>query len=117
MRILVDAQLPRSLVRPLKELGCDILHTLDLPAGNRSSDHVKSSIADRDQRVVFSKDADFVRSHLLRGTPARLLIVATGNIGNQDLAALLLRVLPELIRLFESHVLIELSQKALVVRH
>jgi predicted nuclease of predicted toxin-antitoxin system len=76
-----------------------------------------SSIADRDQRVVFSKDADFVRSHLLRGIPSRLLIVATGNIRNQDLAALLLRVLPELIGLFESHVLIELSQKALIVRH
>jgi len=117
MRILLDAQLPRSLVQPLEALGCDVLHTLDLPAGNRSSDGVISSIADRDQRVVFSKDADFVRSHLLRGTPARLLIVATGNIGNRDLAALLLRVLPELIRLFESHVLIELSRKALVVRH
>ena len=116
MRILLDAQLPRSLVRPLEALGCDVLHTLDLPAGNRSSDQVISTIADRDQRVLFSKDADFVRSHLLRGTPARLLIVATGNIGNLDLTALLLRALPELIRLFESHVLIELSRKALVIR-
>jgi predicted nuclease of predicted toxin-antitoxin system len=117
MRILLDAQLPRSLVRPLEVLGCDVLHTLDLPAGNRSSDHVICTIADRDQRVVFSKDADFVRSHLLRGTPARLLIVATGNIGNQDLTDLLLHVLPELIRLFDIHVLMELSRKALVVRH
>ncbi|MCT0209959.1 MULTISPECIES: hypothetical protein [Synechococcales] len=62
-------------------------------------------------------DRSFGRSHLLRGTPARLLLVATGNIGNQDLTALLLRVLPELNRLFETHVLIELSRKALVVRH
>ena len=35
---------------------------------------------------------------------------------NPDLTALLLRALPELIHLFESHVLIELSRKALVVR-
>ena len=76
-----------------------------------------SSIADSDGRVVFSKHAYFVRSHLLRGTPARLLIVATGNNGNQELTALLLRVLPELNRQFETHVLIELSRKALVVRH
>jgi hypothetical protein len=88
MRILLDAQLPRSLVRPLEVLGCDVLHTLDLPAGNRSSDQVISAIADRDQRVVF----------------------------NPDLTALLLRALPELTHLFESHVLIELSRKALVVR-
>lgn len=74
MRILLYAQLPRSLVRHLKALGCDILHTLDLPAGNRSSDQVISAIADRDHRVLFSKDDDFVCSHLLRGTPARLLI-------------------------------------------
>ncbi|MFM8968208.1 MAG: DUF5615 family PIN-like protein [Vulcanococcus sp.] len=117
MRILLDAQLPRSLVRPLEAVGCDVLHTLDLPAGNRSPDGVICSIADRDHRIVFSKDADFVRSHLLSGTPARLLIVTTGNIGNQDLAALLLRALPELTRLFETHVLIELSQKAMVVRY
>ncbi|MEX1322683.1 MAG: DUF5615 family PIN-like protein [Synechococcaceae cyanobacterium] len=116
MRILLDAQLPRSLVRPLERSGCDVLHTLELPEGNRSADSMISSIADRDGRVVFSKDADFVRSHLLRGTPARLLIVATGNIGNQDRAALLLRVLPQLISLFEHHVLIELSRKTLIVR-
>ncbi len=64
-----------------------------------------------------SLDLSFGRSHLLRGSPSRLLIVATGNIGNQDLSALLLRVLPELNRQFETHVLIELSRKALVVRH
>ncbi|MEO1003317.1 MAG: DUF5615 family PIN-like protein [Cyanobacteria bacterium J06638_7] len=68
---------------------------LELPVGNRSSDSMLSAIADRDGRVVFRKDADFVRSHLLRGTPARLLIVATGTIGNQDLAALPLHVLPQ----------------------
>jgi len=117
MRILLDAQLPQSLVRPLEQLGYDVLHTLDLPEGNRTADNLLCSIADRDGRVVFSKDTDFVRSHLLHGTPARLLIVATGNIGNQDLTALLLRVLPELNRLFADHVLIELNRKTLVVRH
>ena len=48
---------------------------------------------------------------------ARMLIDATGNIDNLDLTALLLRALPELVHLFESHVLIELSRKALVIRH
>ncbi|WP_255441220.1 MULTISPECIES: DUF5615 family PIN-like protein [unclassified Synechococcus] len=61
-------------------MGCDVLHTLDLPEGNRSSDKTISSIADHDGRVVFSKDADFIQSHLLRGIPARLLILTTGNI-------------------------------------
>ncbi|MCP9861036.1 DUF5615 family PIN-like protein [Cyanobium sp. Cruz-8D1] len=117
MKILLDAQLPQSLVKQLEPMGCNVLHTLDLPEGNRSSGRTISFIADHDGRVVFSKDADFIQSHLLRGSPARLLIVATGNIRNQELVPLLIGVLPELIRLFESHVLIELSRKALIVRH
>ena len=43
MKILLDAQLPRSLAKQLQS------------------------------RVVFSKDADFLQSHLLLGSPARLL--------------------------------------------
>jgi predicted nuclease of predicted toxin-antitoxin system len=35
MKILLDAQLPRSLVPLLQAEGCDTLHTLDLPDGNR----------------------------------------------------------------------------------
>jgi predicted nuclease of predicted toxin-antitoxin system len=116
MKLLLDAQLPRSLAKQLQAFGCDVLHTFDLAEGNRSSDRTISSIADHDERVVFSKDADFLQSHLLRGSPARLLIVSTGNINNKDLSALLIGVLPELIKLFESHGLIELNQQALIVR-
>lgn len=47
---------------------------------------------------------------------ARLLILTTGNIGNKELSVLLLGVLPDLIKLFESHVLIEMNQQALIVR-
>jgi predicted nuclease of predicted toxin-antitoxin system len=58
MKILLDAQLPRALKGQPEPMGCDILHTLDLPEGNRSSGITISSIADHDRRVVFSKDAD-----------------------------------------------------------
>ena len=40
MRFLVDAQLPRRLAYWLNERGHDVRHTLDLPAGNRTSDAV-----------------------------------------------------------------------------
>jgi hypothetical protein len=53
MRILLDAQLPQSLVRPLEQLGCDVLHTLDLPEGNRTADNLICSIADRVCCFVF----------------------------------------------------------------
>ncbi len=45
-------------------------------------------MADAAGRIVVSKDADFRNSHLLTGSPARLLLVATGNIRNDDLLSL-----------------------------
>ncbi|MDO9425156.1 MAG: DUF5615 family PIN-like protein [Methylobacter sp.] len=38
MKFLVDAQLPRHLAASLKWSGHDVLHTLDLPTGNRTPD-------------------------------------------------------------------------------
>jgi len=44
-----------------------------------------------EQRIVVTKDEDFVRTFLLRGEPPDLLLVATGNIANSDLEELLRR--------------------------
>ena len=38
MKFMVDAQLPRRLAASLKRWGHDVLHTLDLPSGNRTPD-------------------------------------------------------------------------------
>lgn len=116
MNILLDAQLPRSLVRLLQSEGCNALHTLDLPEGNRSSDAFISAKADRENRIVFSKDADFIQSQLLQDSPSKLLLIATGNIRNSELAALLMRWLPTLRNLFTKHQLIELHRTNLIIR-
>ncbi len=55
MKILLDAQLPRSLVPPLKAEGCDTLHTLDLQDGNRTIDNTISDLADQQGRVVYRR--------------------------------------------------------------
>ena len=116
MKILLDAQLPRMLIPTLVDLGFDAIHTFDLPEGNRASDAMVCAQADQDQRVVFSKDDDFVRSHLLQGTPKQLLLITTGNIRNQEIISLLLPSLPLLADLFEQHGLVELSRTALIIR-
>ena len=116
MKILLDAQLPRSLVPLLQAESCDTLHTLDLPDGNRSTDNTISALADQQERVVFSKDADFIQSHLLQGIPKRLLVIATGNIRHPELAQVLLQALPSLKSLFATNVLIELHRTALIIR-
>ena len=88
MKFLIDAQLPARLTRFLNEAGHDALHTSELPDGNRTTDAQIAERADRDERVVVTKDHDFRDSHLLSRSPRRLLVVATGNITNAALLAL-----------------------------
>ncbi len=71
--------MPRRAVGWLVAAGCDAVHTLDLPDGNRTTDARVIEVGDGEQRVVVTKDADFVDSHTLHGRPAKLLLISTGN--------------------------------------
>jgi predicted nuclease of predicted toxin-antitoxin system len=73
-------------------------------------------LADREQRVVVSKDADFVDGHVLRGRPAKLLLISTGNISNRDLEALVVPLIPDIVREFQAHSFLELGRAGLLVR-
>ncbi len=115
MRFLVDAQLPRRLVYGLREAGHDALHTLDLPAGNRTTDEEINRRPVEEERVVITKDADFVDALLVRGLPYKLLLISTGNIRNSDLERLLLDALPVLETGLQNHRFVELDREAVRV--
>ncbi len=115
MKFLIDAQLPRRLAGWLNHAGHNALHTLDLPAGNRTSDVDVIACAMREARIVVTKDDDFVQSHLLNGTPPRLLLVATGNIANAELEALIGAHLARIEAAFDGYRFIELGRDALVI--
>ncbi|NUQ06411.1 MAG: DUF5615 family PIN-like protein [Anaerolineae bacterium] len=85
MRFLVDAQLPRRLALATAAAGHDVIHTLDLPDGNTTSDSQINELSLRDQRVVVTKDSDFVSSLLVTQQPYKLLLVSTGNINRTAL--------------------------------
>jgi len=114
VKLLVDAQLPVRLAFRLAELGHDVLHTSSLSFGNRTTDQEIAAVADRDGRVVVTKDTDFRNSHLLAGSPARLLVVATGNIGNADLLALFESRLGEIEEAFGLGRYVELRRGAVI---
>jgi predicted nuclease of predicted toxin-antitoxin system len=116
MKFLIDAQLPRRVVAWLGSAGCDAIHTLDLPDKNRTTDEQLIDCADREQRAVVTRDADFVNSHVLHGRPAKLLLVSTGNISNQDLEALLVPLIPDIVREFQTHSFLELGRLGIVIR-
>ncbi len=116
MKFLVDAHLPKRMAAWLVAAGCEAVHTLELPDGNRTTDAEISEVADRDQRVVITKDADFVDSHLLLGRPAKLLLVSTGNISNRGLEELMNPLIPDIVNEFQTYDFLELSQAGIAIR-
>lgn len=115
MKFLVDAQLPRRMCAWFAAAGHDALHTLDLPEGNRTSDLEVITVALREDRVVVTKDDDFVESFLVRGQPERLLLVATGNIANNELETLVRENMATVALAFENARFVELGRNELLI--
>lgn len=112
---LVDAQLPRKLAQALTAAGFDALHTLNLPLGNQTPDAEINRISVEEQRVLITKDSDFVESFLLMHQPYKLLLLTTGNIRNSELQALFTNHLEEMMKLLESGSYLELTRSFIIV--
>ena len=108
MKYLVDANLPPSLSKALQQLGYDSKHTVELPLGNDSNDNVLRDIARSEERVVITKDSDFLKSQIDTGLPRKLLLVRTGNLPNYQLLTLFESRIKELDERFEAFDFIEL---------
>ena len=116
MKFLVDAQLPRRLAAWLNEAGFDAVHTLDLPLGNKTPDSHINDISVSEQRIVITKDSDFVDSFLLYRKPNKLLLISTGNIRNAELEALFQANIGKLREAFDAGAeFVELTRVVIVV--
>lgn len=114
MKFLVDAHLPRHLSFLLQHHGYDAVHTLDLTNGNRTSDPQINDISEQEQRIVITKDADFVNSFLLTKKPYKLLLISTGNITNKELSELFLTHLSLIATALNQYDYVELTRTALI---
>ena len=115
MKFIVDAQLPRRLTRDLTLAGHDVVHTLDLPLQNRTPDNEIVAMAAKEERVVITKDSDFVTTFLLRHAPPKLLLISTGNISNDALSRLMTANLATLEAALTKHDFVELSASAITI--
>lgn len=115
MRLLVDAQLPRRLARELGQAGHDVVHVASLPQSNQTPDETIAALARSEDRIVVTKDADFVASFWLRREPPKLLLVSTGNISNEEIGAIFAANLGRLEAGFAQHAFIELGRTTLVI--
>jgi len=114
MKFLIDAQIPRRLAIQLQRAGFETTHTLDLPDGNRTSDNALIELSITTEAVLVTKDSDFVQSFLLKREPWKLLLVSTGNIGNDELLTLFERNIGQVVAAFESFDFVELNRTSLI---
>ena len=116
MKFIVDAQLPGSLSGFLNLRGHDSIHTLNLPLKNKTSDMEIIQLADRDNRIVISKDIDFLNSHLIKTQPKKLIMVKTGNIPNKPLIEIFNKNLDLIIKMIQRGDLVEINQSFIAER-
>jgi len=114
MKFLIDAQLPRRLATQLQRAGLDATHTLELPDGNRTTDQALISLSLANQSVLVTKDSDFVESFLLRKEPWKLLLVSTGNIGNDELMSLFERNIRQVVEHLNTYDFIEINRSSII---
>lgn len=115
MNFLIDAHLPRQLARWLQGRGHDVVHTRDLPAGNRTGDGEINRRSLAEQRIVVTKDADFVDSFVINGQPYKLLLVSTGNIANDALISLFSQCIEEIEQSLVTNSYVEISRDAVII--
>ncbi|MCX6238826.1 MAG: DUF5615 family PIN-like protein [Bacteroidia bacterium] len=114
MKFLVDANLPFKLALNLRDRGFDALHTDDLPNKERTTDNEIRKVATDQDRIVITKDSDFLDSHLIQGIPNKLLFITTGNIINKDLLNLIEKYFETIVQLFDIYDIIEINNEEII---
>ena len=54
----------------------------------KSIDGSDIEVAEKEDRIIISKDSDFYKYYLIHGIPKRILFITTGNIINKELLRL-----------------------------
>lgn len=115
MNWLVDAQLPGRFAEWIRQQGEDVIHSSELPMGNRTTDEEICRIADRENRIVVTKDRDFLDSFWVSGTPKRLLYVRLGNLSNEALLTLAASEFQELRKMISQQRCVEWTSSGFIV--
>jgi predicted nuclease of predicted toxin-antitoxin system len=114
MKFLIDAQLPRRLANQFQQAGLEATHTLELPDGNRTTDQTLISMSLENRSVLVTKDSDFVQSFLLKKEPWKLVLVSTGNIGNDELMSLFERNIKQVVEYLGVYDFIEINRSSII---
>ncbi len=64
--ILIDAQITNKLAKHLKAKGIDVNHVTQLPHKDRTTDQEIIQTADVQNRIVLTKDKNFINSFIIK---------------------------------------------------
>lgn len=115
MKFLLDAQLPVGIVFALRARGIDAVHTAELPSGNHTPDSEILNVCAKEERILMTKDEDFVDSFVIKRQPSKLLVISTGNIPNSELREILCRNIEQIVSLLRTSSYLELGRQGLLV--
>ncbi len=95
MKLLLDENLSRRLLRRLDDVFPGSRHVTDLGLGHSDDDAIwKRAVADG--FVILSKDDDFRQRCLLRGAPPKVIWIKVGNCSTDEIEAFLRTKLDEI---------------------
>jgi predicted nuclease of predicted toxin-antitoxin system len=115
MKFLVDTQLPLTLAKFLSSKGFDANHTSRYPDGYFLDDEAIRRIAKSEDRIIVTKDSDFLDRFLVKGAPPCVLLLRMGNLSNSELLAQFEKHLTQVQELFEDGAgLVEFYEESLV---
>jgi len=114
MNFLIDANVPRHLVDIFRAGGQQVVHILDLPDGNTTTDLAILQYLDEQNCAIVTKDSDFTTSFWLKNRPNKLLLFSTGNISNKELEALLIANFEQIISDLTNNRFVELTREHVI---
>ncbi|WP_235082031.1 DUF5615 family PIN-like protein [Anabaena sp. 90] len=68
-----------------------------------------------EQRIVITKDKDFLDFFLIKQEPYKLLLITTGNISNKQIEQLFLQNITQIIELFLTYDFLEMTRDSLII--
>jgi predicted nuclease of predicted toxin-antitoxin system len=103
LKFIIDTQLPPKLAKYLRDKGCPTIHTSYYPNGHLLDDSTIIDIAIRENRIVITKDSDFLDNFLLNGVPPKVLMLQFGNISNLELIGLFDKEIGQIMDIFSNN--------------
>lgn len=113
LKFLIDAHLPKSIIPFF--VGQDVIHTLDLPEANATTDQAIITLSIKEKRIVITKDDDFHHSYINRREPYKLVLVKLGNMRLADLKSYFQRNAMKIVELLIDHSYITLELNEITV--